>query len=92
MMHRSASADVYTMGHHDPNSHAAMSDDGSGLNELYSKHTLNIPMHPHSPAFSNGSHSPAFIGQDHSQADLDMNNLVSFDDVHASLSPEHHGQ
>ena len=91
MMHRSASADMYSMPH-DPNGHAAMSDDGSGLNELYSKHTLNIPMHPHSPAFSNGSHSPAFMGQDHSQADLDMNSLVSFDDVHASLSPEHHGQ
>lgn len=77
MMHRSASADVYGMSHHD---HATLSDDGSGLNEMYSKHTLSLPMHPHSP-------SPAFLEQ--SQADLDMNQLVQFDTVdHSSLSPE----
>jgi hypothetical protein len=77
MMHRSASADVYAMSHHE---HATMSDDGSGLNEMYSKHTLTLPMHPHSP-------SPAFLEQ--SQADLDMNQLVQFDTVdHSSLSPE----
>jgi hypothetical protein len=89
MIHRSASADVYAMSH--DNSHAAMSDDGTSLNEMYSKHTLNIPMHPHSPAFSNGAHSPSFV-PDHSQADLDMSSMVQFDDLHASLSPETHGQ
>jgi len=72
MMHRSASADVYSM--HD---HKTVSEDGHGLNEMYSKHTLNLPMHPH---------SPAYIEQN--AADLDMNQLVSFDDHSASLSPE----
>lgn len=77
MMHRSASADVYSMGH---DHHAAMSDDGHGLNEMYSKHTLTLPMHNHSP-------SPAFMEQ--SQADLDMSQLVQFDDIHhSSLSPD----
>lgn len=76
MMHRSASADAYTMSH-DPH---ALSDDGSGLNEMYQKHTLNLPMHSHSP-------SPAFLEQ--AQVDLDMSQLVQFDHIdHASLSPE----
>jgi hypothetical protein len=73
MMQRPASADLYPIGE------SAISDDGHGLNEMYSKHTINLPMHPHSPAF----HEP-------SQAELDMNQLVSFDD-HSSLSPEHLG-
>ncbi|EKD20451.1 uncharacterized protein L3040_004260 [Drepanopeziza brunnea f. sp. 'multigermtubi'] len=73
MMHRSASADVYTMQH----DHSNISDDGTGLNEMYSKHTLNLPMHPHSPPFT-----------EQSQADIDMHQLVSFDDNAASLSPE----
>ncbi|KAH8672681.1 putative homeobox protein HOY1 [Tricladium varicosporioides] len=75
MMHRSASADVYTMSHEQQ--HSNMSDDGTGLNEMYSKHTLNLPMHPHSPAFA-----------EQSAADMDMNQLVSFDENPASLSPE----
>jgi len=77
MMHRSASADVYNMSHE----HQNMSEDGHGLNEMYSKHTLNLPMHPHSPAFT-----------EQANADMDMNNLVSFDghDHNSSLSPEHH--
>ncbi|KAG0648839.1 Homeobox HOY1 [Hyphodiscus hymeniophilus] len=74
MMHRSASADVYSMSH---DHHSNISDDGHGLNEMYSKHTLNLPMHPHSPAYA-----------DQSQADMDMNQLVSFDENPASLSPE----
>ncbi|KAA8568867.1 hypothetical protein EYC84_007846 [Monilinia fructicola] len=78
MMHRSASADVYSM-HND----SAISDDGTGLNEMYQKHTLNIPMHPHSPAFG-----------EQSAADIDMSNLVQFpvdhDGLpHDGLSPEH---
>jgi hypothetical protein len=75
MMHRSASADVYSMSH---DHHSNMSDDGTGLNEMYSKHSLNLPMHPHSPAAYN----------DQSAADMDMNQLVSFDENSASLSPE----
>ncbi|KAK7740832.1 Transcription elongation factor SPT4 [Diatrype stigma] len=73
MMARSTSADLYPMGE------SAISDDGSGLNEMYSKHSINLPMHhPHSPAFV-----------DSSQADLDMNQLVQFDIVDpSSLSPE----
>lgn len=76
MMHRSASADVYSMSHE----HSNMSDDGTGLNEMYSKHSLTLPMHAHSP-------SPAF--GDQSQADMDMNQLVQFDTIDpSSLSPE----
>jgi len=75
MMHRSASAqDVYNMSH---DHHSNMSDDGTGLNEMYSKHTLNLPMHAHSPAFA-----------EQSAADMDMNNLVQFPVDHESLSPE----
>jgi hypothetical protein len=73
MMHRSASADVYSMSH----DHSNVSDDGSGLNEMYSKHSLNLPMHPHSPAYA-----------EQTAADMDMNQLVSFDENPASLSPE----
>jgi len=74
MMGRSASADIYPM-HGDS---SAISDDGTSLNEMYSKHTINLPMHPHSPAFVEPS-----------QAELDMNQLVQFDTVDpASLSPE----
>lgn len=77
MMHRSSSADVYNMGH---DHHSNISDDGTGLNEMYSKHRLTLPMHSHSP-------SPAFVEQ--SQADMDMNQLVQFDTIDpSSLSPE----
>lgn len=72
MLGRSASADVY------PQHESAISDDGNGLNEMYSKHTLNLPMHPHSPAFVETS-----------QAEMEMNQLVHFDQPEpASLSPE----
>lgn len=75
MMHRSASAEIYGLSH---DQHSAMSDDGSGLNEMYSKHTLTLPLHPHSPAYA-----------EQQAADMDMNQLVSFDENPASLSPEH---
>jgi hypothetical protein len=72
MMGRSASADVY------PQHDSAISDDGHGLNDMYSKHTLNLPMHPHSPAYAETS-----------QAEMDMSQLVHFDATEpASLSPE----
>lgn len=70
-MMRSASADIYPMGD------SAVSDDGHSLNEMYSKHTINLPMHPHSPAF-----------HDHNQADLDMNQLVQFDGMDHVSTPE----
>lgn len=75
MMGRSTSADMY----HGQDS-SAISDDGHSLNELYSKHTINLPMHPTSP----------FVEP---SQDMDMNQLVHFDTVDpASLSPEsvHH--
>ncbi|KAI1263558.1 homeobox domain-containing protein [Xylariaceae sp. FL1019] len=73
LMQRPASTDMY------PISESAISDDGHGLHEMYSKHTINLPMHPHSPAYGEPN-----------QTDLDMNSLVHFDPVdHASLSPEH---
>ncbi|KAI8623898.1 homeobox domain-containing protein [Xylariaceae sp. FL1651] len=72
MMQRPASADIYPMGG------SAVSEDGHSLNEMYSKHTLNLPMHPHSPAYVEAS-----------QAELDMNQLVHFDPIDpSSLSPE----
>ncbi|KAH9241200.1 hypothetical protein K456DRAFT_596146 [Colletotrichum gloeosporioides 23] len=75
MLGRPASADIYTQG---DSGSCAVSDDGTGLNEMYSKHTINLPMHPHSPAFV-----------EQGQADLDMNQLVQFDNVDpSSLSPE----
>jgi hypothetical protein len=74
MLGRPASADIY--GH---DGSCAVSDDGTSLNEMYSKHTINLPMHPHSPAYVD----PA------AQAEFDMNQLVKFDPVDpASLSPE----
>jgi len=78
-MHRSASADVYSMSHEHPSN---ISEDGTGLNEMYSKHNLNLPMHPHSPAFA----------EQQSAADMDMNQLVSFDENPSSLSPENVSQ
>ena len=72
MSHRSASADIYHMSH----DHSNMSDDGASLNEMYSKHTLNLPLHAPSPAFA-----------EQSAADMDMNNLVQFPVDAESLSP-----
>jgi hypothetical protein len=73
LIDRSASADIYH-GHDS----SAISDDGHGLNDMYSKHTINLPLHPHSPAFAESA-----------QPDFDMNQLVKFDHVDpASLSPE----
>lgn len=75
MMHRSASADVFSMSHDH-----SLSDDGTSLNEMYSKHSLALPMQSHSP-------SPNF--GDQSQAEMDMNQLVQFDTIDpSSLSPE----
>ncbi|KAI0403705.1 homeobox domain-containing protein [Xylaria palmicola] len=74
MMQRPASADLYPMGE------SAISDDGHSLNEMYSKHTINLPMHSHSPAFAT----------EPSQAELDMSQLVQFEPVEQSgLSPDH---
>ncbi len=74
MIGRSSSADIYGVN----GDSSAISDDGTGLNEMYSKHTINLPMHPHSPAYA-----------DHHQAELDMSQLVQFDAVDpSSLSPE----
>jgi hypothetical protein len=73
MMGRPGSADLY--GGNDGS--CAVSDDGSGLNEMYSKHTINLPMHNQSSGYG------------HPQAELDMDQLVQFDTVdQASLSPE----
>ena len=74
MMGRPGSADLYPIN----DGSCAVSEDGTSLNEMYSKHTINLPMHTHSPQY----------GQ-HQQADLDMDQLVQFDNVDpASLSPE----
>lgn len=74
LMGRPGSADVYNL-----NDSCAVSDDGTGLNEMYSKHTINIPMHPpHSPGYPESTHG----------GELDMGHLVSFDHVDGvTLSP-----
>ncbi|KAI9816821.1 MAG: Transcription elongation factor SPT4 [Pycnora praestabilis] len=70
-MHRSHSADIFSMTH----DHSNMEDDGLALSELYSKQSLNLPMH-----------SPGVEG---SSEDMDMHNLVSFGTIDpSSLSPE----
>ncbi|KAI9831321.1 MAG: hypothetical protein M1819_005095 [Sarea resinae] len=70
-MHRSASNEMFSM----PSN---LSDDGMALSELYSKQSLNLPMH-----------SPGIEG---SADDMDMHNLVSFGTIDpSSLSPENSG-
>lgn len=59
---------------------SAVSDDGNSLNDMYQpgKHTITLPLHPHSPYVEN-------------QADLELNqfmDLKHFDVDPASLSPE----
>lgn len=81
MMGRSASADIYHPLNHGshPNDSSAISDDGN-MNDMYSKHAINLPMHPHSPSAYNSVDG---------QAELDMSQLVQFDSVDpSSLSPE----
>ena len=73
---RPASADALSNNQADS---CAVSDDGTNLKEIYSKHSINLPMHP--------PHSPGFV--ETSQTELDMSSLVQFDAVEpASLSPE----
>lgn len=75
MMGRPGSSGMYT----GPDGSCAVSEDGGSLNEMYSKHTIHLPMH---------TASPGSYGQPQ-QAELDMDQLVQFDAVdHASLSPE----
>ncbi|KAH7008647.1 hypothetical protein EDB80DRAFT_441337 [Ilyonectria destructans] len=74
MMGRPGSADMYPVN----DGSCAVSEDGTSLNEMYSKHTINLPMHTASPGYGH-----------HQQADLDMDQLVQFDTVDpSSLSPE----
>lgn len=74
MMGRPGSADMYAGN----DGSCAVSEDGTSLNEMYSKHSINLPMH---------GGSPGYVQQTH--GDLDMDQLVQFDTVDtASLSPE----
>jgi hypothetical protein len=74
LMGRPGSADMYPGN----DNSCAISDDGNSLHEIYSKHTINLPIHSHSPGY----------GQPQ-QTELDMDQLVQFDTVDpASLSPE----
>ncbi|KAI9820945.1 MAG: hypothetical protein M1832_003417 [Thelocarpon impressellum] len=77
-MHRSTSTDFLQMSH--DAAAAAMSDDGLALSELYSKQSLNLPMHSPGP------------GLDGPSDDLAMQSMVSFDTIDpSSLSPENGG-
>lgn len=74
MMGRPGSAGLYNT----QDGSCAVSEDGTSLNEMYSKHTINLPMHSASPG--------SFIQSQH--AELDMDQLVHFDTVDpSSLSP-----
>ena len=74
MMGRPGSAELYA-GHEGS---CGVSEDGVSLNEMYSKHTINLPMH--------GQPASNFVPQ---QGELDMDQLVQFDHVDpVSLSPE----
>lgn len=75
MMGRPGSAELYAV--HDGS--CTISEDGVSLNEMYSKHTINLPMHGQSP----GSYVSA------SQGELDMEQLVHFEHIDSvSMSPE----
>lgn len=102
MLHRSVSADPYSYNHHNPLhphhltlAHDGLSDDGTGLNELYSKHTLSLPMHIGGSPSPNHGYGGMMDHHQH-QVDLDMSQLVHFDQHiehadqfhHSSLSPE----
>lgn len=79
MLGRPGSADMYPGN----DGSCAVSEDGQSLNEMYSKHSINLPMHTQSPGFAQQ--------QQHyqHQAELDMEQLVQFDTFDtASLSPE----
>ncbi|KAI9698703.1 MAG: Transcription elongation factor SPT4 [Candelina mexicana] len=73
-MHRSNSVDLFPLPHEQSN----MSDDGLTLSDLYSKQSLNLPMH-----------SPGIEGP---SEEIDMHNMVSFGTIDpSSLSPENSG-
>ncbi|KAI9838224.1 MAG: hypothetical protein M1838_004651 [Thelocarpon superellum] len=74
-MDRTGSTDFLQLSHDMSN----MSDDGLALSELYSKQSLNLPMHSHSP------------GMEGSADDLAMQSMVTFDSIDpSSESPENH--
>lgn len=80
MMGHNATADVYhSMNGGSSIDSSAISSDGNNIDDLYSKHAINIPLHhPHSPSQYTDN-----------QAELDMSQLVQFDALDAaSLSPE----
>ena len=75
MMGRPGSAELYA----GQDGSCAVSEDGMSLNDMYSKHTLNLPMHSQSPS--------NYVHPQHGE--LDMDQLVQFDAVDSvSLSPE----
>jgi len=74
MLGRPGSADLYNGN----DGSCAVSEDGASLSEMYNKHNLQMQMQSQSPGHSY-----------HQQAELDMDQLVSFDPVEpASMSPE----
>jgi hypothetical protein len=80
-MPRSESADIFAL----PHEHSNLSDDGMGLSELYSKQTLNLPMHAPSPGLSPGMDGPS--------AEIDMQQMITFDTIDpSSLSPANSGR
>lgn len=73
-MHRSASTEFLQMSHDT----SAMSDDGMSLADMYSKQSLNLPMH--------------LSGADACPDDLAMQSMVTFDPIDpSSLSPDNPG-
>ncbi len=82
-MLRSGSAEFLSISH-DPHSNSP--DDGLMLSEMYSKQSLNLPMHsPHLEDSALGLH----MHEDGSSEEMDMHNMVAFGTIDPSrLSPE----
>ncbi|MCJ1363591.1 Transcription elongation factor SPT4 [Acarospora aff. strigata] len=85
-MHRSASADFLSMSQ-DPR--GSISDDGLMLSEMYSKQSLNLPLHsPHLEDSALGMH----MQEEGSSEEMDMHSMVAFGTINpSSLSPENRG-
>ena len=80
-MHRSASADMFAM-----SDHAALSDDGLMLSEMYSKQNLNLP----SPGMDDGSLMPIAEMSDYHTPKEGMDMMMPFGTVDPNaLNSEH---
>ena len=88
-MHRSPSADFLSL---TQDHQSAMSDDGLLLSEMYSKQTLNLPMHSPNHQTLDDAEMKFHMQEESSSEEIDLHNSVNFGNMdHASLSPERTG-